>query len=91
MNEQENPMGDSLKPLIKEALREAREEGLMHPGCCTSCDLAPLEHARHHQMLRDAFSLRRQVFTAMVTAAAGGGLVWLALAVWEKLVRQLAK
>ncbi|MFZ5428466.1 MAG: hypothetical protein ACOZEN_16000 [Thermodesulfobacteriota bacterium] len=84
-------MSESLKPLIKEALREAQEEGLMRPGCCSGCDLAPHEHAKHHQMLREAFSLRSQVINTVVTAVVGGGLAWLGLAVWEKLARQMVK
>lgn len=84
-------MIEDIRPLIKEALREAQEEGLMRPGCCSACDLAPSEHAKHHQMLRGAFSLRSQVLNAVVTAIVGGGLVWLGLAVWEKLVRQAVK
>ncbi|MFP5223053.1 MAG: hypothetical protein ACLGSA_12250 [Acidobacteriota bacterium] len=84
-------MGDGLKPLIKDALREAHEEGLMRSGCCSSCELAPAEHARHHQLLRGAFSLRSQVLSTVVTSLVGGGLVWLGLAVWEKLIRQALK
>ena len=84
-------MNDELKPLIKDALREAHEEGLMRSGCCSSCDLAPHEHARHHQLLREAFSLRSQVVNTVVTSVVGGGLVWLAYAIWEKLVRQAVK
>jgi len=84
-------MGESLKPLIKDALREAQEEGLIRPGCCASCDMAPHEHARHHQLIRGAFSLRSQVVSAAVTSLAGGGLLWLGMAAWEKLVRQFLK
>jgi hypothetical protein len=84
-------MSQDLKPLIKDALREAQEEGLMRPECCSGCDLAPHEHAKHHQMLREAFSLRSQVVNAVITTVIGGGLVWLGLAVWEKLVRQAVK
>lgn len=84
-------MGEELKPLIKDALREALEEGLMRPGCCSSCDLAPHEHSRHHQLLRGAFSLRSQVVSAVLTSLVGGGLVWLCVAAWEKLVRQAVK
>ena len=84
-------MNDELKPLIKDALREAQEEGLMRSCCCSSCDLAPSEHAKHHQMIREAFSLRSQVVNAVITSVVGGGLVWLGLAVWEKLVRQAVK
>ncbi len=80
-------MDETLKPLIKAALREAQDEGLMRPGCCSGCDLEPHEHARHHQMLRGAFSLRTQAMNAVVSSLVGGGLVWLALAVWEKLGR----
>lgn len=84
-------MSDRLKPLLKDALREAQEEGLMRSGCCSSCDLAPSEHARHHQLLRGAFSLRSQVLSALVTSVVGGGLLWLGMAVWEKLIRQAVK
>jgi hypothetical protein len=84
-------LNETLKPLIKEALKEAREEGLMRHGCCSSCDLEPGEHSKHHSMLREAFSLRSQVMNAAITAVVGGGLVWLALAVWEKLIRQAVK
>lgn len=84
-------MSDRLKPLIKDALREAHEEGLMRSGCCSSCELAPSEHARHHQLLRGAFSLRSQVLNTLVTSVVGGGLVWLGLAVWERLIRQALK
>lgn len=84
-------MSDGLKPLIKDALREAHEEGLMRSGCCSSCELAPGEHARHHQLLRGAFSLRSQVLNTLVTSVVGGGLVWLGLAIWEKLIRQALK
>ncbi|GFK93541.1 hypothetical protein NNJEOMEG_01375 [Fundidesulfovibrio magnetotacticus] len=84
-------MSERLKPLIKEALREAQEEGLLRPGCCSSCDLAPGEHARHHMHLRDAFSLRSRVINTLATTLAGGGLAWLGLAVWEKLARQLPR
>lgn len=84
-------MGEAIKPLIKQALREAHEEGLMRQGCCQACDLAPGEHARHHQLLRGAFSLRSQVVNTVVTSMVGGGLLWLGYAVWEKLVRQAVK
>ena len=82
---------EELKPLIKDALREAHAEGLMRPTCCCACDLEPTEHARHHQMLREACSLRQQVFSAVTTTVVGGALLWLGLAIWEKFLRQMVK
>lgn len=82
---------ESLKRLIKDTLREAQSEGVMRPTCCGSCALEPGEHGRHHQMLKEACTIRKQVFGAVVTCLVGGGLVWLGLAVWEKLVRQVLK
>jgi len=84
-------VSERLKPLLKEALREVLEEGSMRPGCCSSCELEPGEHARHHHLLREAFSLRRQVLNTLAATLAGGGLLWLGLAVWEKLARQLPR
>ncbi|WP_243311915.1 hypothetical protein [Fundidesulfovibrio agrisoli] len=84
-------MNDNLKPLVREAIKEALEDGALRQDCCAGCDLAPGEHARHHQMLRGAFSLRTQLFNAVVTSLVGGGLAWLGLAAWERLVRQAVK
>ena len=84
-------MNENLKPLVREAIKEALEEGDLRQDCCGGCDLAPGEHARHHQMLRGAFSLRTQLFNAVITSLVGGGLAWLGLAVWERLVRQAVK
>lgn len=84
-------MNETLKPLVRDAIREALQDGAFRPDCCGGCDLEPGEHARHHQMLRGACSLRAQVLNAVVTSIVGGGLIWLGLAVWEKLVRQAVK
>lgn len=78
MSEQE------LKAAVKAAVSEAMaERDSSCRRCCDTCDLEPGEHRDHHQALRGAFSVRRQVINVMVTAIAGGTLLWLGLAVWE--------
>ncbi|GAB6036801.1 hypothetical protein JCM15519_13600 [Fundidesulfovibrio butyratiphilus] len=82
---------DILRPLVKQALREVLDEGVPGPGCCASCELDPGEHARHHELLRNAFSLRKQALSAAVTSLVGGGLLWLGMAAWEKFLRELVR
>lgn len=81
---------ESLRAIIKEAIAEvvdAKGEDSCRK-CCESCSLDAKEHAEHHALLQGAFSLRSRVINAAVTSIVGGGLVWLGLAVWERLVRQ---
>jgi len=84
-------VNETIKPLIRDALKEALEDGALRQDCCAGCDLEPGEHARHHQLLRGAFSLRSQLINAVITSLVGGGLAWLGLAIWERLVRQAVK
>jgi len=83
--------GDILRPIVKQALREALDESVTLPACCASCALDPGEHARHHELLRNAFSLRKQALSAVITSVVGGGLLWLGMAAWEKFLRELVR
>jgi len=80
---------DDLKAAVKEAVAEAlAAQSPCRQPCCSTCDLEPGEHRDHHQTLRGAFSVRRQIISVVVTAVTGGALLWLGVAIWEKVVRQ---
>jgi hypothetical protein len=58
--------------------------------CETLYDIEPMEHARHHQLLKEAFNLRRQAWNTAVRVIVGTGLFWLGLAIWERFMRDVA-
>ena len=76
-----------MTPMTREDIKAAMIEAMNENGgcrhCCDTCDLDQNEHRDHHQALRGAFSVRRQVVNTIVKIAAGGAALWLALAVWE--------
>jgi hypothetical protein len=74
---------DELRAAVKAAVMEALADQDSCRRCCDSCDLDQHEHRDHHAALRGAFSARRQAVSAVVKLVAGGGALWLGLAVWE--------
>lgn len=71
---------DEIKSAVMEAMAE---HGASCGRCCDTCELSTNEHRDHHQALRGAFSVRSQVIAVVVKLAAGGGAVWVGLAMWE--------
>ena len=86
MTQEEAGLGRAVEQAVR---RVFKEDGFC--SCASLYGIAPLEHAKHHQLLKEAFNLRRQVMSTVVKVVVGSGLFWLGLAIWERFMREVSQ